>query len=216
MVVIVKNVINITLHELNRYIIYIGNDSFLRSGTTPEEALKNFSSESYYGIDVVLLWQNMHYSGGTAYPTNKKSPCSNYGDVDGDGYVTILDSLLIAQYTVGTVILSPEQIKRGDVNADGFLTITDSLYIAQYILGTRITFPVCSIPTLVLPGIIAKDIGNGWISVDVSTTGAGTGKITIDGVEKERFTVTSLQTGYSTYFYVGIATKTYEICAVVI
>ncbi len=73
----------------------------------------------------------------------KPCPCGEMGDVDGDGWVTMNDANMIAQWVVGNIELSDEQLRRADVNADGEVTIVDAMFIAQYIEGLRDTFPCC-------------------------------------------------------------------------
>ena len=62
------------------------------------------------------------------------------GDVNLDGYVNIIDALLIAQYYVG---LNPENfhLKLADVNGDGIIDILDALLVAQYYVGLIDDFP---------------------------------------------------------------------------
>lgn len=74
-------------------------------------------------------------------------PCGTYGDIDGDGFVTSNDALLVGQYLVGLVSLSSEQLRRADVDGDGQVTAMDAMMINQYALGVRDSFPVCVIPT---------------------------------------------------------------------
>lgn len=78
----------------------------------------------------------------------------------------------------------------------------------------RAVIPNLPLPSFTITSVTAMDIGDGWISVNVNTSGAGTGRITINGVEKERFTQIASQTGYGTQFYVGVGTHT--ICAEVV
>ncbi len=59
------------------------------------------------------------------------------GDVNGDGQVTIVDALFVAQYTVGMKTLSASQLAAADVNGDGQVTVVDALFIAQYTVGLR-------------------------------------------------------------------------------
>ena len=71
-------------------------------------------------------------------------PCSDYGDVDGDGYVTSVDAQMVTQHIVGTITLTPDQFIRADVNGDGNVSGVDKQLIQQYVAGTIDTFPVCS------------------------------------------------------------------------
>jgi len=59
------------------------------------------------------------------------------GDVDGDGQVTVVDALFVAQYTVGTRTLTSAQLAAADVNNDGQVTVVDALFIAQFTVGLR-------------------------------------------------------------------------------
>ena len=56
------------------------------------------------------------------------------GDVNGDGQITIVDALQVAQYYVG---LTPPgfMAANADVNRDGAITIVDALKIARYYVG---------------------------------------------------------------------------------
>jgi hypothetical protein len=83
-----------------------------------------------------------------------------------------------------------------------------------YDVNTGTTYPITS--PFVISKITTKDIGGGWISVDVTTSGEGTGKITIDGIEKERWTNPANQTSHGSQFYVGTSSHTYTICAEVV
>ncbi len=57
-----------------------------------------------------------------------------FGDVNHNGNVDIIDALLIAQYAVG---LNPQPFypEQADVNGDGAINIVDALLIAQYYKG---------------------------------------------------------------------------------
>lgn len=59
------------------------------------------------------------------------------GDVNGDGAVTIVDALFIAQNAVGSRTFNSAQVAAADVNGDGQVTIVDALFIAQYTVGRR-------------------------------------------------------------------------------
>ena len=90
----------------------------------------------------------------------KLPPCGNYGDVDGDGYVTHIegepcDSTLVARYVYfgwdgikdeTSLTTEEEFIKRADVNGDGKVSMVDAMLIAQYVEGIIDTFPVCEAP----------------------------------------------------------------------
>jgi len=73
----------------------------------------------------------------TTTPTSTPSTSGIKGDVNGDGQVTVVDALFVAQYTVGLRTLTSAQLAAADVNGDGQVTIVDSLFISQYTVGTR-------------------------------------------------------------------------------
>ncbi len=49
------------------------------------------------------------------------------GDIDGDGYSTSADSLMILRASVELIVLTPEQLKLADLNGDGYITSADAL-----------------------------------------------------------------------------------------
>lgn len=78
-----------------------------------------------------------------AKPIRRRPPCGSYGDVDGDGWVTQRDAILVADYIVGKVELTEEQLGRADVDGDGVITSVDAMFIGQYVSGLRDSFPIC-------------------------------------------------------------------------
>lgn len=56
------------------------------------------------------------------------------GDVNGDGYVTIVDALMVAQYSVGIPVPGFNS-SAADVSVNGDVDIIDALRIAQYSVG---------------------------------------------------------------------------------
>lgn len=61
-------------------------------------------------------------------------PTGTLGDVNEDGFIDIVDALLIAQYYVG---LNPANFSTAsaDTNCDGYVDIVDALLVAQYYVG---------------------------------------------------------------------------------
>lgn len=65
----------------------------------------------------------------------------NYGDVNNDGIINIVDALMVARYVVG---YTGEGINTGaaDVNEDNIINIIDALIIAWYSVGLITSLPV--------------------------------------------------------------------------
>ncbi|MFX1374831.1 MAG: dockerin type I domain-containing protein [Promethearchaeota archaeon] len=63
------------------------------------------------------------------------------GDVNDDGYIDLIDALLVAQHYVGLISEPPIDPSAGDVNDDGLTDIFDALLIAQYDAGLIIDWP---------------------------------------------------------------------------
>ncbi len=57
------------------------------------------------------------------------------GDVDGNGLVTTVDSLLVLRNSVSIVSFDESQSIAADVDGDGLITGSDSLYILRYCVG---------------------------------------------------------------------------------
>jgi len=95
------------------------------------------------------------------------------GDVNNNSGVTIVDALMIAQYTVG---LNPSGFisSVADVNCDGSITIVDALIVAQYTVGlvslpascggatpTRTATTVVGTPTRTATSVVTTPGGTG-------------------------------------------------------
>ena len=66
--------------------------------------------------------------------TPSQTTAGNRGDVNGDGTVTIVDALQVAQYSVGLNVPG-FNVAAADANCDGSVNIVDALIIAQYFVG---------------------------------------------------------------------------------
>lgn len=97
------------------YALKTGNNIFTITVTAPSGATRD------YTITVKREGDTMHYT---------------YGDINDDGYIDTVDTLIIMQYSAGNATLSPTQLLAGDVNADGFVDVVDALMILQYNAGT--------------------------------------------------------------------------------
>jgi len=77
-----------------------------------------------------------------------RPPCKDYGDLDDDGYVSMLDFYILGKHLQGVIPLTEEQRERADVNADGVIDEKDAELIKQFIFGEIDTFPVCELVVL--------------------------------------------------------------------
>lgn len=67
---------------------------------------------------------------------NKNFTAVIYGDISGDGVITIKDLLLVQKHLLGSQQLSGAPLKAADVSKDNGVTIKDLLLIQKFILGT--------------------------------------------------------------------------------
>lgn len=82
------------------------------------------------GILGFLLWKKSQGEGA-----RRPAPYGGMGDVDGDGWVSLKDAQLVAEYAVGNVEFTAQQVYRGDVNDDGKVNAIDAYLISQYAQG---------------------------------------------------------------------------------
>ena len=82
---------------------------------------------------------NTTYSGSAEAPhvitVQEPMDQSSLGDVDDDGYVTLLDALMVLQAKNELLQLTQDQFDRGDLNGDGRLTSAEALKILMYANG---------------------------------------------------------------------------------
>ncbi len=69
-------------------------------------------------------------------------PSLIYGDINGDGEVTVCDAILILKKIVGSVSFNEEQNLAGDVNGDGKISAADATLILRYVAEHITDFPV--------------------------------------------------------------------------
>ena len=70
----------------------------------------------------------------TAETTTDADTDTNYGDVNLDGKVDLVDAIMINKYLAGQITLSEQATKNADVNADGSLGDGDSTILMRFIL----------------------------------------------------------------------------------
>ncbi|MDD6989247.1 alpha-amylase family glycosyl hydrolase [Ruminococcus sp.] len=73
----------------------------------------------------------------TSAPAPTTTPVGTmiYGDVNGDGYVTVADATLIQKHSAGLTSIADEYLVLGDVNDDGVINVIDATMIQKYIVG---------------------------------------------------------------------------------
>ena len=59
----------------------------------------------------------------------------SYGDVDGDGVISVKDALMLLQAANDQLNLTEEEFRRADINQDGILSASEALRILQYVSG---------------------------------------------------------------------------------
>ena len=64
-----------------------------------------------------------------------------YGDVNGDGEVTVTDALMVLQHSVGKITLDETVLKNADVDGEEGITVTDALAILQASVD-KISLPI--------------------------------------------------------------------------
>jgi endo-1,4-beta-xylanase len=86
-----------------------------------------------------MQWLKQYLNSGPVVTPSPTAAPGLRGDVNGDGNVTIVDALAIAQFYVGK---PPAIFNQGvaDVTCDGTINIVDALRVAQYYVGLINTF----------------------------------------------------------------------------
>ena len=87
-----------------------------------------------------------------------------YGDISGDNQISAYDAALAAQYSVGLISLTQEQIQKAEVSGDKQVTAYDAALIAQRAVGLINKFPI--------EGLVFG------LNININPVGAGTVNIT--------------------------------------
>lgn len=85
---------------------------------------------------------NGYAATGSAGTISIKNDLYYFGDVSGDGGITVIDALMVAQYSAGLRTSGSLELAAGDVNLDGTTNILDALIIARYVSGITTQLPV--------------------------------------------------------------------------
>jgi len=73
----------------------------------------------------------------------KSSPCENYGDLNGDNFITQDDMDILLGYIYQGEDLTEEQLNNADINKDEKVNLFDSVYLKKYLDDKVSEFPVC-------------------------------------------------------------------------
>jgi hypothetical protein len=63
------------------------------------------------------------------------------GDANGDGEISVLDAMVVAQYIVGDIDETQLNLAAANVNGDEEISVLDAMLIAQHIVGDITQFP---------------------------------------------------------------------------
>ena len=73
----------------------------------------------------------------TAQPTTEPSGNAVYGDVNGDGDITVVDATLVQKHVVQLETLSADKQILADVNGDNTISVVDATLIQKYIVQLK-------------------------------------------------------------------------------
>ena len=57
------------------------------------------------------------------------------GDINGDGFITVEDAILLLQMYVGLLDWTPRALLLGDINGDGLIDSLDAALILRMVVG---------------------------------------------------------------------------------
>lgn len=70
---------------------------------------------------------------------------TNFGDVDGDGKISLVDVVLVQRSIANIIVLKDNQREQADVSGDEKISLTDVVNIQRYLAGIIKFFPADSI-----------------------------------------------------------------------
>jgi hypothetical protein len=120
----------------------------IRSGKNVQSILTNLGiiakfPEYDFSKDLVgNSWDSTPSIGALEFQGVTLPPAIMYGDINGDGSISVSDALLAVQHSLGLTTLTPDQTQKGDVSGAGGVTSYDAALILQRIAGIISKFPV--------------------------------------------------------------------------
>ncbi|MEE0059705.1 MAG: CotH kinase family protein [Acutalibacteraceae bacterium] len=103
-----------------------GNNTIYKANTNEDEY--DNDKEAY-----------MHQGNWSSY---SPTPNINYGDVDNNNNIELLDVIYIQKNILGLYKLDSNAKLRADVDQDNEITLIDAVYIQKFLLGTVTSFPI--------------------------------------------------------------------------
>ncbi len=99
------------------------------------------------GTPYVWYWEQLFIASdqeleGQYLPERYATVPVSYGDIDGDGYVTSLDYILLIRLLKKEVVLNDLQVESADCMYDMALTIADAVVLKKYLLGAYDSLPI--------------------------------------------------------------------------
>lgn len=113
------------------------------SGETANTHTVQANEIGYYIRCRVSPKSNLAYlKPGAIYSAPTATAVVRYGDVDGDGSITLIDATMINRAIAFFIELTPEQKVAADVNGNGIVDTDDAYLIQSYLSGAIALFPV--------------------------------------------------------------------------
>lgn len=107
-------------------------------GTAQKDALF-CSSAGYEGFSFSQIW---FIEPETGYPyaqlylmMDGPRPPKHIGDLNGDGVVSVYETIMVLRSAMGLITLSEEAIQYADVDIDGRITVADAVMILRFSMG---------------------------------------------------------------------------------
>lgn len=108
----------------------------------------DLEGESFEGTSMMLINASVMGAETTFKLTYEgEQTTALYGDVDGDGQVTIMDTTMIQKHYVGLDTIPSSKISIADVDSNGEITVVDATEIQKYLAGIN-TYDIIGQPCI--------------------------------------------------------------------